>query len=69
VSWLLPFVLAAIVLQGLALERQLLVFIASALAIVPLAGWMGGATEQIAARRGRGRHGTAERGTGARTKQ
>jgi Ca2+:H+ antiporter len=54
VSWLLLFVPAALGLEWLAPERHLLVFIASALAIVPLAGWMGRATEQIATRLGEG---------------
>src|SRR5262245_18082204 len=35
-------------------ERHLLVFLASALAILPLAGWMGRATEQLAERTGEG---------------
>jgi Ca2+:H+ antiporter len=48
------FVPAAIGLEWLAPERHLLVFLASALAIVPLAGWMGRATEQIATRLGEG---------------
>ena len=38
----------------LAPERYLLVFITSALAILPLAGWMGRATEQLAERMGEG---------------
>jgi Ca2+:H+ antiporter len=54
VSWLLLFVPAAIGLEWLAPERHLLVFVASALAIVPLAGWMGRATDQIATRLGEG---------------
>jgi Ca2+:H+ antiporter len=53
-SWLLLFVPAAVGLEWLAPERHLLVFVASALAIVPLAGWMGRATEQIATRLGEG---------------
>ena len=35
-------------------SRYLLVFVASALAILPLAGWMGRATEQLAERMGEG---------------
>src|SRR6185295_9746137 len=35
-------------------ERYLLIFLASALAILPLAGWMGRATEQLAERMGEG---------------
>jgi Ca2+:H+ antiporter len=54
VSWLLLFVPVAIGLERLAPERHLLVFLASALAILPLAGWMGRATEQLATRLGEG---------------
>jgi hypothetical protein len=43
-SWLLLFVPAALGLEWLAPERHLLVFFASALAIVPLAGWISRAT-------------------------
>lgn len=53
-NWLLLFVPAAIGLEILAPERHLLVFITSALAILPLAGWMGRATEQLAERMGEG---------------
>ena len=53
-SWLLVFVPIAIALEWLAPERHLLVFLASALAILPLAGWMGRATEQLATRLGEG---------------
>ncbi len=51
---LLLFVPLAIALELLVPERHLLVFLASALAIVPLAGWMGRATEQLAVRLGEG---------------
>jgi Ca2+:H+ antiporter len=54
VNWLLLFVPIAIGLEHLAPERYLLVFVASALAILPLAGWMGRATEQLAERTGEG---------------
>jgi Ca2+:H+ antiporter len=54
VSWLLVFVPIAIGLELLAPERHLAIFLASALAIVPLAGWMGRATEQLAVRLGEG---------------
>ena len=47
-SWLLLFVPITIGLEHLAPERHLLIFVASGLAIVPLAGWMGRATEQLA---------------------
>jgi Ca2+:H+ antiporter len=53
-SWLLLFVPVAIGLEHIAPERHLLVFLASALAILPLAGWMGRATEQLAERTGEG---------------
>jgi Ca2+:H+ antiporter len=53
-NWLLLFVPAAIGLEFLAPERHILVFFASALAILPLAGWMGRATEQLAERMGEG---------------
>jgi Ca2+:H+ antiporter len=54
VSWLLVFVPVAIGLELLAPDRHLLIFLASALAIVPLASWMGHATEQLATRLGEG---------------
>jgi Ca2+:H+ antiporter len=53
-NWLLPFFPIAIGLEVLAPERHLLVFITSSLAILPLAGWMGRATEQLAERLGEG---------------
>jgi Ca2+:H+ antiporter len=53
-NWLLLFVPIAIALEHLAPERHLWIFAASGLAIVPLAGWMGHATEQIAERTGEG---------------
>ena len=53
-NWLLIFVPISIGLEFLAPERYLLVFVTSALAILPLAGWMGRATEQLAARMGEG---------------
>ena len=53
-NWLLIFVPIAIGLEFVAPERYLLVFLASALAILPLAGWMGRATEQLAERMGEG---------------
>jgi len=54
VNWLLLFIPIAIALEELAPARHELVFLASALAIVPLAGWMGRATEQLATRLGEG---------------
>jgi Ca2+:H+ antiporter len=53
-NWLLVFVPVAIALEFLAPERYLLVFAASCLGIVPLAGWLGQATEQLAERLGEG---------------
>jgi Ca2+:H+ antiporter len=53
-SWLLLFIPVAIGLEVFAPERHLLVFITSSLAILPLAGWMGRATEQLAERMGEG---------------
>ncbi len=53
-SWLLLFVPITIGLELLAPERHLLIFVSSGLAIVPLAGWMGRATEQLATRLGEG---------------
>jgi len=53
-NWLLIFVPAAIGLEFLAPDRHLLVFAASGIAILPLAGWMGRATEELAERLGEG---------------
>src|SRR6201995_2308278 len=53
-NWLLLFVPIAIGVEVLAPERYLLVFVTSALAILPLAGWMGRATEQLAEHFGEG---------------
>ena len=53
-NWLLIFVPIAIGLEYFAPERHLLVFVTSSLAILPLAGWMGRATEQLAERLGEG---------------
>jgi Ca2+:H+ antiporter len=52
-NWLLVFVPVAIALE-LSHGSALAIFIASALAIVPLAGWMGRATEHLAERLGEG---------------
>jgi Ca2+:H+ antiporter len=51
---LLIFTPIAIALEDLAPERHLLVFTVAAIAILPLAGWMGNATEQLADRSGEG---------------
>jgi Ca2+:H+ antiporter len=53
-NWLLLFVPVAVGLEFFAPERHLLVFATSSLAILPLAGWMGRATEQLAERMGEG---------------
>ena len=53
-NWLLLFVPVAAALELFAPDRYLLVFITSSLAILPLAGWMGRATEQLAERLGEG---------------
>ena len=53
-NWLLMFVPLAVALEHLAPERPLLMFLVSGVAIVPLAGWMGRATEQLAERTGEG---------------
>jgi Ca2+:H+ antiporter len=53
-NWLLLFIPIAIGLEHLAPDQHLFIFLASALAILPLAGWMGRATEQLAERMGEG---------------
>ncbi|MFZ6049919.1 calcium/proton exchanger [Pseudomonas sp. CR3202] len=53
-NWMLVFVPIAIALELVAQEYHLLVFLAAALAIIPLAGWLGRATEQLAERSGEG---------------
>ena len=53
-NWLLLLIPVAIGQELLAPERYLLVFITSALAIVPLAAWMGRATEHLAEHMGEG---------------
>jgi Ca2+:H+ antiporter len=52
--WMLVFVPVAILLEFIAPQQHLLVFLMAALAIVPLAGWLGRATEQLAERSGEG---------------
>jgi Ca2+:H+ antiporter len=54
VTWLLIFFPVAIALDLFEPERYLLIFIASSLAILPLAKWMGDATEQLAVSFGEG---------------
>ncbi|MGE0659455.1 MAG: calcium/proton exchanger [Reyranellaceae bacterium] len=53
-NWLLVFVPIAVGLEHFAPGQHLLVFVASGLAILPLAGWMGRATEHLAERLGEG---------------
>ena len=53
-SWLLAFIPLAIALDHLAPEHSLWIFLASALAILPVAGWMGHATEELAHHTGEG---------------
>jgi Ca2+:H+ antiporter len=54
INWLLLFVPIAIVLEHIAPEQALWIFFTAALAIMPLAAWMGQATEQLAERTGEG---------------
>jgi Ca2+:H+ antiporter len=53
-NWLLVFVPLAVVLEHAAPDRPLFVFLAAGLAIMPLAGWMGKATEELAEHTGEG---------------
>ncbi len=53
-NWLLVFVPIAVGLEFFAPQHQSWIFIASCIAIVPLAGWLGEATEHIADKAGEG---------------
>jgi len=53
-NWLLPFIPVAIGLKLLLPDWPFLIFATSSLAILPLAGWMGWATERLAERLGEG---------------
>ena len=53
-NWLLIFVPVAIALEHLAPDHSLWIFTSAALAIVPLAAWLGRATEHLAERTGEG---------------
>jgi Ca2+:H+ antiporter len=53
-NWLLLFVPIAIGLEFFAPASQTLIFAAACLAIIPLAGWLGRATEQLAHHTGEG---------------
>jgi Ca2+:H+ antiporter len=54
INFLLLFVPLAIGVEHLAPGRHLLIFVASGVAILPLAAWMGRATEHLAERMGEG---------------
>jgi Ca2+:H+ antiporter len=54
VNWLLVFVPVAIGLHIVRPEAHTAVFVLSCLAVIPLAGWMGHATEELARRTGEG---------------
>lgn len=53
-NWLLLFVPLTLGLEYLAPQQHLLIFLSAAVAIIPLAGWLGRATEQLAERSGDG---------------
>ena len=53
-KWMLAFVPIAIALEYLTPQSHLLIFVAAAIAILPLAAWLGRATEQLADRSGEG---------------
>ncbi len=53
-NWLLIFIPIAVALEHLAPTQHVLIFVAAGLAILPLAGWLGRATEHLAERMGEG---------------
>jgi Ca2+:H+ antiporter len=53
-DWLLVFLPVAVLAEWLAPDSHVLIFVAACLAIVPLAGWMGTATEHLAEWTGEG---------------
>ncbi|MCU1330532.1 MAG: calcium/proton antiporter, CaCA family [Bryobacterales bacterium] len=53
-NWLLLFVPVAVGLEFLKPDAHTLIFIAACMAIIPLAGWLGRATEQVAHHTGEG---------------
>ena len=53
-NWLLVFVPVTVALEFLAPESHTLIFLSACAAIVPLAGWLGRATEQLAEKTGEG---------------
>ncbi|HEU4345068.1 MAG TPA: calcium/proton exchanger [Candidatus Binatia bacterium] len=54
INWLLVFIPLTIVLEHITPEKALWIFLSSGLAIMPLAAWMGKATEQLSERTGEG---------------
>ena len=61
-NWLLVFVPLAIVLRFWPqLENETALFVCSCVAVVPLAGWMGRATEELAEHLGHGAGGSSSR--------
>jgi len=53
-DWLLVFLAAAVLLKWLRPDDHVAIFVSACLAVIPLAGWMGKATEELAARAGAG---------------
>ncbi|MGH7822904.1 MAG: calcium/proton exchanger [Candidatus Binatia bacterium] len=53
-DWLLVFVPAVFALEFMAPDAHVAIFVVACLAIIPLAGWMGKATEHLAERTGEG---------------
>ena len=53
-DWLLVFVPATVIVHLVSPESHVVVFILACLAVIPLAGWMGKATEHLATRTGAG---------------
>ena len=53
-NWLLPLAPIAIVLRFVTPEAHIWLFFLAGVAIIPIAGWMGKATEHLAARTGEG---------------
>jgi Ca2+:H+ antiporter len=53
-NWLLVFVPVTVALEFLSPESHTLIFLSACVSIIPLAGWLGRATEQLAERTGEG---------------
>src|SRR5947207_15028795 len=53
-NWLLIFIPVTVALEFLMPSAHTIIFIASCLAIIPLAGWLGHATEELAHHTGEG---------------